>query len=107
MVMNVEIELRIPTLMASDENDVEKRIDNTHVRFRRVVQVPDSPKPGSEILLQIGEDLAITCTIGKADWHETKQMFVLPCQYPNRRIFPADYKALVNDPHWERVELTS
>ena len=105
MVMDVEIELRIPTFAVQKDDDTVGRIDNTHVRFRKIVQVPEFPKPGSAIQLRVGADLAFECTISRADWHEGKQLFVLCCQYPQRRISPAEYEALLNDPEWKRTEI--
>jgi hypothetical protein len=105
MVMNVEIELRIPTLTIRKENDEVGRIDNTHVRFRRIIEVPAFPQPGSAIQLHIGDKLAFECTVARADWHEEKQLFVLACRYPNTRIFPEQYEALLNDTEWTRTEL--
>jgi hypothetical protein len=107
MVMDVEIELRIPTLKMDTGGDEEKRFDNTHVRFRKVIQVPAFPPPGSTLKLTAGSDLAFECTIGRADWHEDKQLFVLACKYPNQRISPDEYAALLDDPAWERTELVS
>ena len=105
MVMDVEIELRIPTFAVQKDDETVGRIDNTHVRFRKTVQVPEFPKPGSAIQLTVGSDLAFECTISRADWHEEKQLFVVCCQYPKRRMFPAQYEALINDPDWTRTEL--
>ena len=105
--MDVEIELRIPTLTVNKEDDTPGRIDNTHVRFRKVIQVPEFPKPGSTIHLTVGSDLAFECTIARADWHEEKQLFVLACKYPKQRIFPHEYETLMNDPEWKRTELPS
>jgi hypothetical protein len=45
--MDVEIELRIPTLTLNKEDDVPGKVDNTHVRFKKVIQVPAFPPPGS------------------------------------------------------------
>jgi len=105
MAMDVEIELRIPTLTIKKDDDSTGRIDNTLVRFRKIVHVPAFPQPGSKIQLTAGSDLAFECTIARADWHETKQRFVLACKYPKQRIFPNEYDTLVNDPEWERTEL--
>jgi hypothetical protein len=103
-MMDVEIELRIPTLTIKLDEDKTQRIDNSLVRFRKVIQVPAFPPPGSKIALSIGSDMAFECEIGRADWHEEKQKFVLACKYPKQRIFPHEYDALVNDPQWERTE---
>ncbi|RPI54001.1 MAG: hypothetical protein EHM55_12125 [Acidobacteria bacterium] len=103
-MMDVEIELRIPTLTIKVDEDTTKRIDNSLVRFRKVIQVPAFPPPGSKIELSAGSDLAFECAITRADWHEEKQRFVLACKYPKQRIFPHEYEAFVNDPQWERTE---
>jgi hypothetical protein len=109
MVMNVEIELKIPTLTVKKDDGQDTRIDNQHVRFRKVVEVPAFPQPGSKIKLSAGggPSLEFECAVIRADWHEAKQMFVLSCKYPNTRIFSHEYEALLNDPQWERTELPS
>ena len=104
MPMDVEIELRIPTLTVKIDEEKTQRIDNSLVRFRKVVQVPAFPRPGSQIAVSIGSEMAFECTIARADWHEEKQRFVLACKYPKQRIFPHEYEALLNDPQWERTE---
>ena len=105
MAMMVELELRIPTLSYKKEDDSTGRIDNTHVRFRKTIEVPEFPKPGTSIELRVGSEPAFNCTIERADWHETKQLFVLCCKYPKRRMMPDEYQALLNDPHWLRTEI--
>jgi len=107
MVMDVEIELRIPTLKVIKEDDEPGKIDNTHVRFKKVIQVPAFPPPGSTIQLTAGSDLAFECLVARADWHEEKQLFVLSCKYPKQRIFQNEYEAILNDPEWHRTELPS
>lgn len=104
-MMDVEIELRIPTLTLNQEDGSAGKIDNRLVRFRRVIQVPAFPPPGSKIQLSASSNLAFECTIARADWHEEKQKFVLACKYPRQRMFPHEYEALINDPLWERTEL--
>jgi hypothetical protein len=105
MVMDVEIELRIPTLMVKGEDDSPAKIDNTSVRFRKVIQVPAFSPPGSTLQLNTSSGFAFECTISRADWHDEKQLFVLTCRYPNKRIFQHEYEALLNDPEWRKTEL--
>ena len=105
MVMDVEIELRIPTVTVVKEDGSNGRIDNTHVRFKKVIQLPAFPPQGSTIQLTAGSDLAFECTIARADWHEEKQLFVLACKYPKQRMLPQQYETLINDPQWQRTEL--
>jgi hypothetical protein len=104
MVMEVEIELQIPALTIEKEYGLKGRIDNAHVRFRKVVVVPGCPPVGSQIAVSIRPDLNFECTIARADWHEEKQRFVLACKYPKRRLFPEEYDKLLNDDQWERTE---
>jgi hypothetical protein len=105
MEMDVEIELRIPTLMVKNEDNTPAKVDNTSVRFRKVIQVPAFPPPGSTLQLDTNSGLAFECTIARADWHEEKQLFVVACRYPNKRIRQEEYEALLNDPAWHRTEL--
>jgi hypothetical protein len=104
--MEVEIELRIPTLTVEHgEDESAGKIDNRLVRFRKVIEVPAFPPPGSKIQLSARPDLAFECTIARADWHEEKQKFVLACKYPRQRILLHEYEALLSDPEWVRTEL--
>ena len=103
-MMDVEIELRIPTFTTKTEDESVKRVDNSLVRFRKIIQVPAFPQPGSKIALSIGSEMAFECIISRADWHEEKQRFVLACKYPKQRIFPHEYEALLSDPQWERTD---
>jgi hypothetical protein len=105
MVMDVEIELRIPTLTVKKDDGSDGKIDNTRVRFKKVIQVPAFPPQGSTIQLSAGSDLAFECTIARADWHEDKQLFVLSCKYPKQRMPLLEYEMLLSDPLWRRTEL--
>ena len=105
MEMDVEIELRIPTLTVKNEDGTTTRVDNTHVRFHKVVLVPKFPPPGTAIQISAGAELSFECTVARADWHEGKQRFVVACRFPRQRIFPHEYEAILNDPAWERTEL--
>src|SRR3954467_15541266 len=107
MEMSVEIELKVPTLTVKKDDGEDTRINNQHVRFRKVIEVPAFPQPGSKIKLSAGVEapFQFECTGSRADWPEGKQLFVLSCKYPNTRIFSREYEALLNDPQWERTEL--
>ena len=106
MVMDVEIELRIPSLMVrKDDGSDDEKIDNSLIRFKTVIQVPAFPPVGSTIQLSAGSDLVFVCTIARADWHEDKQLFVLACKYPKQRMLLQEYETLLNDPRWQRSQL--
>ena len=102
--MDVEIELGSHADVKVDEEKTQ-RIDNSLVRFRKVVQVPAFPPPGSQIAVSIGSDMAFECTIARADWHEEKaKRSCSPASIRSRRIFPHEYERLLNDPQWVRTE---
>lgn len=102
MAMDVEIELRVPSLTQPKDGDTPKKvINNTSVRFRKVIQVPAFPQPGSTLQLGTSSGSTFECTITRADWHHEKDMFVLSCRYVNKRITQPEYEALVNDPGWQ------
>ena len=105
MVMDVEIELRIPSLTVGKDDGSNARIDNSLIRFKTVIQVAAFPPAGSTIQLSAGSDLVFACTIARADWHEDKQLFVLACKYPKQRMLLQEYETLLNDPRWQRTQL--
>jgi hypothetical protein len=102
MAMDVEIELRVPSLTQPKDGDTPKKvINNTSVRFRKVINVPAFPQPGSTLQLGTSSGSTFECTITRADWHHEKDMFVLACRYGNKRITRDEYDALINDPGWQ------
>lgn len=102
MAMDVEIELRVPSLTQPKDGDTPKKvINNTSVRFRKVIHVPAFPQPGSTLQLGTSSGSTFEATITRADWHHQKDMFVLACRYVNKRITRDEYEALVNDPGWQ------
>jgi hypothetical protein len=106
MAMDVEIELRVPSLTQPKDGDAPKKvINNTSVRFRKVIQVPSFPQPGSTLQLDTNAGTSFECTINRADWHAEKDMFVLSCRYVNKRITQREYDALLNDPAWQMTLL--
>jgi hypothetical protein len=104
--MDVEIELRVPSLTQPKVDDSPKKIiNNTSLRLRKVIVVPAFVQPGSTVQLTAGSGLTFECTVTRADWHEQKNMFVLACRYANKRITMSEYEALMNDPEWQKTFL--
>ena len=91
MAMDVEIELRVPSLTQPKDGDTPKK----------VINVPAFPQPGSTLQLGTSSGSTFECTITRADWHHEKDMFVLACRYGNKRITRDEYDALMNDPGWQ------
>ena len=102
MVMDVEIELQIPTLFIDEGGEAPRRIDNRHVRFRRVIEVPTFPVPGSIVRLTAGLEVSFDCLVNRAYWEEGNQRFLVPCRYPKQRILPSEYMAIVSDSAWQK-----
>ena len=105
MSIEVEVNLRIPTLTLRSVNEPDKRIDNSSVRFSKLVNVPAIPKTGEMIELSTGAGDAFEATITRVDWNEERALFVLSCNYSKRAITSNEYRALVGDPQWRAKEL--
>jgi len=99
--MDVEISLRVPNMKvrALDENGYP--IDHSQCRFRKTITVPSLPKPDESIELATESGRTIQAKVVRADWIESRNLFVVSCQYANRSITPEEYGALAQDPIWE------
>ncbi len=84
---------------ALDENGYP--IDHANVRFRKMIQVPSIPKPDHPLELTTRSGRTIPARVVRSDWIESRELFVLSCQYANRSITPEEYGALAEDPDWE------
>ena len=98
---DVEVSLRVPNMKvrALDENGYP--IDHANVRFRKMIQVPAIPKPEQALELTTRSGMVIPARVVRADWIESRELFVLSCQYANRSITAEEYGALNEDPEWE------
>jgi hypothetical protein len=105
MAIEVEVNLRIPTLTIRSPHEPDKRIDNSIVRFTRLIEVPSIAKPGAPLQLTVSTGETLDCTVTRADWHEQHERFVLSCTYAKKSISPALYTALVNDENWKTKSL--
>ena len=97
--------LRVPTLTFRSVNEPDRRIDNSAVRFLKLVNVPAIPKTGDMLQLTTGGGEAFEATITRVDWHEARALFVLSCNYARRAISSDEYRALSADPQWRAKEL--
>jgi hypothetical protein len=103
--IEVEVNLRIPTLTLRSISEPDKRIDNSSVRFSRMVDVPVIPKTGEMIRLSTTSGDAFDATISRVDWNEGRALFVLSCTYAKRAISSDEYRLLTADPAWKMKEL--
>ena len=84
---------------ALDENGYP--IDHASVRFRKLINVPAIPKPDETLELTTRSGITLPARVVRADWIETRELFVLSCQYANRSISREEYSGLAEDPDWE------
>ncbi len=86
MSREVEVSLRVPNMKvrALDENGYP--IDHANVRFRKMIQVPSIPKPDETLELTTRSGRTLPARVVRADWHESRELFVLSCQYAERSI---------------------
>jgi hypothetical protein len=76
-------------------------IDHANVRFRKMIHVAAIPKPDQTLELDTRSGKVIQARVVRADWIESRELFVVSCQYANRSITPEEYGALSEDPAWE------
>lgn len=102
--MQVEVSLRVPNMKvrALDENGYP--IDHSAVRFKKLITVEKIPKAGETLQLTSSER-TFEVKVVRSDWHESRELFVLSCQYANRSISSDEYHAIVSDPTWEMKPL--
>ena len=106
MTTEVEVNMRIPTVTVRSQNEPDKRIDNSSVRFTRRIEVPAIPKPGDSLQLTTGGgEVVFDCMVTRAEWHEEKALFIVSCNYSKRSISVDMYSALVNDNAWTMKQL--
>ncbi len=96
----IEVSLRVPNMKVRVLDQHGYPLDHATVRFVRLVQVPAIPKPGESLQLPMGSDAVFQATVTRAAWHDEKGLFVVACQYGQKRITAEEYAALTGDPAW-------
>ena len=104
MPIDVEVNLKVPSLTVREPGKPDRRIDNSNVRFGKRMAVEAIPKPGEWLQLSaFGE--TFECTVSRSDWHESKNVFVVSCAFSPRSMTHAQLEALLNDPDWATKQL--
>lgn len=101
MSIEVEINLRIPRVKVPVVDEKGYPIDNTYVRFTKLVQVPRIPKPGESLALTTSAGHMFRGTVVRAEWHEDRALFVLDCRYASRSMPSEECAALFSAPDWK------
>jgi hypothetical protein len=105
MSIDVEVNMRIPGLTLKSPNEADKVINNSYVRFTKMIQVPAIPKAGTPLSLSTSAGHQFESTVTRADWSEDRSLFIVSCNYAKRSISPDEYDALVNDAEWKMKQL--
>jgi hypothetical protein len=100
MAIAVEVNLKIPGLTIRSADQPVKVINNSAVRFARLIDVPAIPKPGASLQVPVSADVEFGCTVTRAEWHEERAIFIVSCRFSKPRITPDDYNALINNAEW-------
>lgn len=105
MPIDVEVNLKIPRVKAPVLDEKGYPIDNSMVRFTKLIQVPALPKPGAPIDLTIRSGQTLACEVTRADWHDERELFVLSCKYAKRSMPADECAALFSDAEWHMKPL--
>jgi hypothetical protein len=100
MSINVEANLKIPSLTLKTAGDADHRIVNSHVRFIKTITVDTIPKAGDSVRLSARLSAPFDATVTRVDWDEGKSLFVVACTYARRAITSDEYSHLLTDPDW-------
>jgi hypothetical protein len=105
MAIDIEVNLKIPSLSVRSPGQPDQRIDNGNVRFTKRITVEALPKPGESLALSTQAGEPFECTVTRADWDDHKDLFVVSCSYSRRSIAAVEYNALVADSDWSAKQL--
>ena|SRR5438128_2289861 len=100
MSIQVEVNLRIPTIKNPVKDSSGYPISNAAVRFIKTMEVSALPKPGEVIELSTTHGFLFHANVVRVNWHEERNSFVVACSFPNRSIKPDQYMSLTQDPDW-------
>jgi hypothetical protein len=99
--IEVEINLRIPRVNTPVKDENGYPIDNGSVRYIRRITIPALPKPGELLRIQTSAGPWVECEVARADWDDSKAVFIVYGKYSKRSIPSEEYRALVEDPAWK------
>jgi hypothetical protein len=105
MAIEVEVNMRVPSLTVRSPGKPDQRIDNSNVRFSKRISVESIPKPGEWLQLSTRSGEPFECTVSRSDWSEEKNLFIVTCAFSRRSITHAEHDALLSDPEWATKQL--
>jgi hypothetical protein len=99
--IEVEVNLRIPRMKVPSLDEKGYPIDNSMIRFTKMITVPAIPKPGAMLQLTRSDGGTFDCEVTRADWNDDRALFILACKYSKRSISAEECAALLSDAEWQ------
>ena len=102
----VLINLKIRSLTVLGAGEPPRKVDNSLVRFTKVMELESIPKPGTLLEVTAGSgSVAFECAVTRAEWDERENMFVVSCSYTRPSMRQVDYAALAEQTDWTMKSL--
>jgi hypothetical protein len=101
----VEVNLRIPSLVIKSVDAPSKTVNNTEFRFIKQMTLGALPKVGDALDLSIANGATFQANVNRVKWDDSKHRFVLDCRWAARGISASDYEAIRGDPAWTMKHL--
>ena len=96
----VEVSLRLPVRPHRDNSAPHPLEGQGELRFIKQTELATIPKPG-DIFTMSAAGLTFPCKVTQAAWHDSRNIFVIACQYGGRtRLSADDYHTIMHAPDW-------
>ena len=105
MPIQLEVNLKIPRVTLRPADGPVQVIDNSALRYTKLIHVPSVPKAGEVLQVPAGPFQTFDCTVTRADWNDQRELFIVSCSYAKRSMSAEEYEALVNDVAWKSKPL--
>ena|SRR5579864_2555987 len=105
MPIEVDANLKIPSLTIKATNEPDRRVKNGDVRFVKRIALEAIPKIGDTLRLSMRFGEPFEATVSRVDWDESKNLFVVACTYTRRSITAEEHALLITDPDWRANHL--
>ena len=105
MPIQLEVNLKIPRVTLRPADGPVQVIDNSAIRYTKLIHVPAVPKAGQVLQVAAGPFQMFDCSVTRADWNDERELFIVSCSYAKRSMSAEEYDALINDTDWKSKPL--
>ena len=105
MPIELEVNLKIPRVTLRPADGPVQVIDNSAIRYTKLIHVPAVPKAGQVLQVAAGPFQTFECSVTRADWNDERELFIVSCSYAKRSMSAEEYDALINDSDWKSKPL--